>query len=56
VTSDVEVILTNTDRLITVTIRCVIAATLMARYRIDELKSADVSLLIGLLGKTRLFA
>jgi hypothetical protein len=28
-----------------------IAATLMARYRIDELKSADVSQLIGLLGK-----
>jgi hypothetical protein len=28
-----------------------IAATLMARYRIDELKSGDVSLLIGLLGK-----
>jgi hypothetical protein len=28
-----------------------IAATLMARYRIDKLKSADVSQLIGLLGK-----
>jgi hypothetical protein len=28
-----------------------IAATLVARYRIDELKSGDVSLLIGLLGK-----
>jgi hypothetical protein len=28
-----------------------IAATLLARYRIDELKSGDVSLLIGLLGK-----
>jgi hypothetical protein len=28
-----------------------IAATLMARYRIDELKSGDVSLLIGLFGK-----
>jgi hypothetical protein len=28
-----------------------IAATLMARYRINELKSGDVSLLIGLLGK-----
>jgi hypothetical protein len=28
-----------------------IAATLMARYRIDELKSGDVSQLIGLLGK-----
>jgi hypothetical protein len=28
-----------------------IAATLIARYRIDELKSGDVSLLIGLLGK-----
>jgi hypothetical protein len=28
-----------------------IAATLMARYRIDKLKSGDVSLLIGLLGK-----
>jgi len=28
-----------------------IAATLMARYRIDELKSGDVSLSIGLLGK-----
>jgi hypothetical protein len=28
-----------------------IAATLMARYRSDELKSGDVSLLIGLLGK-----
>jgi hypothetical protein len=28
-----------------------IAATLMARYRIDELRSGDVSLLIGLLGK-----
>jgi hypothetical protein len=28
-----------------------IAAVLMARYRIDELKSGDVSLLIGLLGK-----
>jgi hypothetical protein len=28
-----------------------IADTLMARYRLDELKSADVSLLIGLLGK-----
>lgn len=28
-----------------------IAATLMARYRVDELKSGDVSLLIGLLGK-----
>ena len=28
-----------------------IAATLMARYRIEELKSGDVSLLIGLLGK-----
>jgi hypothetical protein len=28
-----------------------IAATLMARYRVDELKSADVSQLIGLLGK-----
>ena len=28
-----------------------IAAALMARYRIDELKSGDVSLLIGLLGK-----
>jgi hypothetical protein len=28
-----------------------IAATLMARYRIDELKSGDLSLLIGLFGK-----
>ena len=28
-----------------------IAATLMARYRFDEIKSGDVSLLIGLLGK-----
>jgi hypothetical protein len=28
-----------------------IAATLVARYRVDELKSGDVSLLIGLLGK-----
>jgi hypothetical protein len=28
-----------------------IAAALMARYRSDELKSGDVSLLIGLLGK-----
>jgi hypothetical protein len=28
-----------------------IAATLMARYRTDELKSGDVSLLIGVLGK-----
>jgi hypothetical protein len=28
-----------------------IAATLMARYRIDELKSGDVSQLVGLLGK-----
>ena len=28
-----------------------IAATLMSRYRGDELKSADTSLLIGLLGK-----
>jgi hypothetical protein len=28
-----------------------IAAVLMARYRIDELKSGDVSQLIGLLGK-----
>jgi len=28
-----------------------IAATLIARYWIDELKSGDVSLLIGLLGK-----
>jgi hypothetical protein len=28
-----------------------IAATLMARYRINELKSGDVSQLIGLLGK-----
>jgi hypothetical protein len=28
-----------------------IAATLMARYRIGELKSGDVSQLIGLLGK-----
>jgi hypothetical protein len=28
-----------------------IATTLMARYRIDELKSGDVSQLIGLLGK-----
>jgi hypothetical protein len=28
-----------------------VAAVLMARYRIDELKSGDVSLLIGLLGK-----
>jgi hypothetical protein len=28
-----------------------IAAALMARYRLDELKSGDVSLLIGLLGK-----
>jgi hypothetical protein len=28
-----------------------IAAGLMARYRIDELKSGDVSQLIGLLGK-----
>jgi hypothetical protein len=28
-----------------------IAAALMARYRIDELKSGDVSLLISLLGK-----
>jgi hypothetical protein len=28
-----------------------IAATLMARYRMDELKAGDVSLLIGLLGK-----
>lgn len=33
-----------------------IAATLMARYRIDELKSGDVSLLIGLLGQIWLFA
>jgi hypothetical protein len=28
-----------------------IAATFMARYRIDQLKTGDVSLLIGLLGK-----
>jgi hypothetical protein len=28
-----------------------IAAVLMARYRIEELRSGDVSLLIGLLGK-----
>jgi hypothetical protein len=28
-----------------------IAATLMARYRFDQIKSGDVSLLIGLLGK-----
>ena len=28
-----------------------IAATLMARYRIDELKSGDISQLIALLGK-----
>lgn len=28
-----------------------IAATLMARYRIDELKSGDVAMLITLLGK-----
>jgi hypothetical protein len=28
-----------------------LAATLMARYRSDELESGDVSLLIGLLGK-----
>jgi hypothetical protein len=28
-----------------------IAATLMDRYRIDQLKAGDVSLLIGLLGK-----
>jgi hypothetical protein len=28
-----------------------VAAALMARYRSDELKSGDVSLLIGLLGK-----
>jgi hypothetical protein len=28
-----------------------IAATLMARYRTDELKSGDLSLLIGVLGK-----
>ena len=28
-----------------------IAAAMMARYRINELKSGDVSLLIGLLGK-----
>jgi len=28
-----------------------IAAVLMARYRIDELKSGDVSQMIGLLGK-----
>jgi len=28
-----------------------IAASLMARYRVDELESGDVSLLIGLLGK-----
>jgi hypothetical protein len=28
-----------------------IAATLMARYRIDQLQSGDVSQLIGLLGK-----
>jgi hypothetical protein len=28
-----------------------IAATLMARYRLDDLKSRDVSQLIGLLGK-----
>jgi hypothetical protein len=28
-----------------------IAATLMARYRFDEIKSGDVSQLIGLLGK-----
>ena len=28
-----------------------IAAVLMARYRIDELKSGDISLLIGLLSK-----
>jgi hypothetical protein len=28
-----------------------IAATLMARYRIDELKSGEISLLIGLFGK-----
>jgi hypothetical protein len=28
-----------------------IAATLMARYRGDNVKSGDVSLLIGLLGK-----
>jgi hypothetical protein len=28
-----------------------IAAALMARYRFDELKSGDVSLLVGLLGK-----
>jgi hypothetical protein len=29
----------------------VIAATLMARYQTDQLKSGDVSLLVGLLGK-----
>jgi hypothetical protein len=28
-----------------------IAGTLMARYRIEDLKSGEVSLLIGLLGK-----
>jgi hypothetical protein len=28
-----------------------IAATMLARYRVDELKSGDVSQLIGLLGK-----
>jgi hypothetical protein len=28
-----------------------IAAVLMARYRVDELRSADISMLIGLLNK-----
>jgi hypothetical protein len=38
--------LTSADRFLVA-----IAATLMARYRLNELKSGDVSLLIGLLGK-----
>jgi hypothetical protein len=38
--------LTSADRFL-----AEIAATLMARYRIDELKSGDISQLIGLLGK-----
>jgi hypothetical protein len=38
--------LTSADRFLVA-----IAATLMARYRIEEPKSGDVSLLIGLLAK-----
>jgi phage terminase small subunit len=38
--------LTSADQFLTE-----IAATYMARYRVDELKSGDISLLIGLLSK-----